>query len=1357
MEKRQGSHHGVGFSVLKRVPFSFLRFNLFRALSPPSHPYFLHIAKSITLHSTPFQTRHCTIHHGLLFILFIGDYNISALKLYWNRPVQMDFSVPIKRYDTEGMFSSPPGPPSPTVPSRGSANGLSKLDLIFARPGVLKHNAAAASSASSSADSGSSSTRSTQGQSINQSTNQAHGSSPSHAINQSSSHSHGASSAGRASSSHDPSSSQSFPSSSQRSNIIVNTNRERAFSAQQREDSHSPRLLNGAPIPPSANGSGTGVVRRGNGIGGQNGVRFPSSSGQQRAAASPSLRSPPAYHDTLRYLQGSLRGSNSPVGQRMSLKPPHHHPTAQQQQQQTRPLKFAPMKPPPPLPQRSEPLRQVRDYVIHSNTSTPSTSTGGNTGNGRNSGGAGHTLTHDPDTLAKISELAKITRASIPMSPLEDDAEMVSTFRGRDYRELMPPPAARGAAASISSAAARTPSPSTGRSTTHHGSGGGGSKEVMTPEAMTSVASQLGIQVEVVHKLSPTPTIAMTLRSRFLAPQETNLGFSNFASAVAFLTLDEPPLNPLEIESSKDVLISIFGPKMTLYRCGGCESTFVFRSVFSDHLYRGIVPYRLRCSHCKDTLAFTNVCQVKEHVRSHGYTNFQLAKGFVLTVAEVNDENLQPGESLGAKLAAEQLAKSQNHSLAMKAMSAASTLPSSGVVSAVVTKPAAAPNSANRMLQEMLKRTDDSPPDVPRMASPLARPPEVTTYRQSQQQQQLMTSVPARNSAAHALQRLRLQVEAQAMMKNSQDFAKPSSPIPRQQQSLQQQQQQHQRATGQPLLRQIIRNPSTPQQTATTGATTSFDVSRGAPKIACLYCRSSFDGQSGITHHFQRFKDITDAAANYRCKECKVVCCNQCSFDAHQKIHRLNRSSPNMSEICCPECGLKLDNIEDITNHIERRCVHWCRMLCTSFNCCIQNCRYSSSNEDDYFLHMVNEHSGTPDGKNVCPVCRAGIHGPRSVLMEHLMSPGSCRQRILQQKSMFFAYHCVYCEESSGPVFETKAAMRDHIAHTHAMGLPKCAWIGLSQPPSAPPVVTAHAKRISTFSDFENTFKRPNPGSGGIVNSLLARRSAETSGAAPSFLTSDSIASQAAKQLARMDYGRLPQQQSSPTATHSPIIQNLSLLKRTLVEEDSPTPAPPPSLSAHKKSRLTFGCQLCTYEGSTHDELAAHTDQVHQYTREPKKLLEPGAAASVKKPSGRFECKVCEMERRFFSCDTASVFHDHVRRSHPAKDSSFQCSECALQLLSMSVLQMHLRVNHDVSDPTAFFAASPFYAGMRMIRQQSSLPTAAAVSPSFVQMSSTSAAFHPQQRSRLGSNSGIFQHSSYNPNDQAGGGGTSHN
>lgn len=73
--------------------------------------------------------------------------------------------------------------------------------------------------------------------------------------------------------------------------------------------------------------------------------------------------------------------------------------------------------------------------------------------------------------------------------------------------------------------------------------------QVPSAEAMTAAASSaLGIQVEVVSRLVPTPpSPACFQKARFAAIQEPNLGFSTFESALAFLSLDEPPLNPLEI------------------------------------------------------------------------------------------------------------------------------------------------------------------------------------------------------------------------------------------------------------------------------------------------------------------------------------------------------------------------------------------------------------------------------------------------------------------------------------------------------------------------------------------------------------------------------------------------------------------------------------------------------------------------------------------------------------------------------------------------------------------------------------------------------------------------------------------
>jgi hypothetical protein len=211
-------------------------------------------------------------------------------------------------------------------------------------------------------------------------------------------------------------------------------------------------------------------------------------------------------------------------------------------------------------------------------------------------------------------------------------------------------------------------------------------------------------------------------------------------------------------------------------------------------------------------------------------------------------------------------------------------------------------------------------------------------------------------------------------------------------------------------------------------------------------------------------------------------------------------------------------------------------------------------------------------------------------------------------------------------------------------------------------------------------------------------------------------------------------------STNSSITQNLTLLKRTLTEEEAK-----PQTS--KKSRATFGCQLCAFEGHFHEELVAHME--HQHTRETAKSASPGPP--LRKSASRYDCKVCEMERRSFSCDVEKVFHDHVRREHPAKDSSFQCSECALQLLSLSVLQMHMRVHHDIADANSFLSSCSFYTGMRMFRPNGPSASPASIQPTFDQQPRSSSL----KLRIVQSTSGLFQHSSSSPNDQSGS--SSHN
>ena len=192
-------------------------------------------------------------------------------------------------------------------------------------------------------------------------------------------------------------------------------------------------------------------------------------------------------------------------------------------------------------------------------------------------------------------------------------------------------------------------------------------------------------------------------------------------------------------------------------------------------------------------------------------------------------------------------------------------------------------------------------------------------------------------------------------------------------------------------------------------------------------------------------------------------------------------SGNDMTGACCPECGLRLTSHEEITSHVERRCVHWCRSMFSSFTCGGVNCNFTSTKEQDYFAHLVNEHSGQPDGKNVCPVCRVQIKGPRAELMEHLTTAVTCRQRVLQQRKYFFAYQCTYCSLPGAPVFETKAAMRDHILSSHTDGSSSTSETSSSQRElqailGRPPTSAVQRKRIVTFSEFENSFKRTNGG-----------------------------------------------------------------------------------------------------------------------------------------------------------------------------------------------------------------------------------------------------------------------------------------
>ena len=135
-----------------------------------------------------------------------------------------------------------------------------------------------------------------------------------------------------------------------------------------------------------------------------------------------------------------------------------------------------------------------------------------------------------------------------------------------------------------------------------------------------------------------------------------------------------------------------------------------------------------------------------------------------------------------------------------------------------------------------------------------------------------------------------------------------------------------------------------------------------------------------------------------------------------------------------------------------------------------------------------------------------------------------------------------------------------------------------------------------------------------------------------------------------------------------------------------------PAALLQKRPRTTnFACRGCAFECENESDFTNHVRNRHTNeaaSRFQRNLLDP-----------RYSCKVCEsVHGPSFTSDSATVFHDHVRTSHPARETSFQCSECALQLLSLNVLLMHFRVVHDIADPNCFLTTSAFYSGTKIAR-----------------------------------------------------------
>ncbi|XP_055327501.1 uncharacterized protein LOC129580828 [Paramacrobiotus metropolitanus] len=1026
------------------------------------------------------------------------------------------------------------------------------------------------------------------------------------------------------------------------------------------------------------------------------------------------------------------------------------------------------------------------------------------------------------DTLAKISELAEITRASIPMPPLEDDPDgHVAASSSRDNPRLGLPKASDASQPNTTNGRVLSQSPIPPMSTAP--------EERSIPMPITNQRDQqysatasragahLGIQVEVVHSISPAPPVSMgLLRSRFLAIKESNLGFANFAAAVAFLSLEETPLNPLEIESSKDILISIFGPKMTLYRCGGCDSTFIFRNIFADHFYRGIVPYRLRCQHCRDTLVFHNICQVKDHVKSHGF-KIESCRGFMLTVGEYGDEQVKSDKDASNEPIV--IVDDNNNDAKEPTVDAGrnneALLPP---------RPAASATQLSRILTQ-------STDPLPRSRSPLdifrdryhkVADSEAQTSRNRVADEGGGNDVnaamsaaarEARESHANVLHQVQLAKEKAAAAQQNQrnavnlQSARANPPMGRHGPTI---------TVGQVMEREFF---------AGQGSNVSA-AARPLGACDCIFCNARFDSQSGLTHHFQRCKDVVRAGMEFRCQECQIVCCNPCSFQAHKLIHQIRKAGIFPSRMCCPECGLRIKHMDDIKSHVERRCVHWCRILCCSYSCVVPGCGYHVTSEEEMLRHVAITH-GMSYGRGICPVCKVQAGVSPNDVFRHLRSVEvACRQRLLQRKSHFFAYRCNYCGEREAPVYETKAVMRDHIVGVHPEDANPTGLVSLlqSEPESAHRQASSSSvgadlrpvgKKIRIAGEEEEVISYQPPSSstlretssvrcvfcgdkGIVVPNLKTVDDLEAhlyaSHLSPTYPTtcfhcarplnsSQEMLAHLLQQVLRLPLTRCDEcdfvtltaggiiqhkiayhqqrqvrpflcdicrkvgfvnqmllvdhknkmhsqngvsgfnhradsdpslyRSSSSMETTSRLMSSnarmLSSAKRAIDHDDlqqqRKLPARPPVLT----------CRFCNFQSNSESTLRQHMSRHEGSLNGSEREREPHLPRSP-----RYICKVCEAVQIRFTNDNADVFYDHIRREHPARDSAFQCSECALQLLSLPALQKHLRAVHEMSDPLGFLRQSSFYAASKMVQVGMMTASANSAAASMYQAAGTS-------------------------------------
>ncbi|XP_053330747.1 zinc finger protein 687 [Spea bombifrons] len=175
----------------------------------------------------------------------------------------------------------------------------------------------------------------------------------------------------------------------------------------------------------------------------------------------------------------------------------------------------------------------------------------------------------------------------------------------------------------------------------------------------------------------------------------------------------------------------------------------------------------------------------------------------------------------------------------------------------------------------------------------------------------------------------------------------------------------------------------------------------------CLECKEQCKNKAGLAVHFQQ-PGSGAASGSTVCSLCPMIMPNRCSFEAHQRMHKL--SPPHV----CPECGGNF-RIENFQTHLKDTCLHFSRRI--GYKC--QSCAVVFGGVNSIKSHIQTSHC---EVFHKCPICPMAFKSaPSAHAHIYTQHPGFSSQ----QAKMI--YKCAMCDT----VFTHKPLLCSHLDHSH--------------------------------------------------------------------------------------------------------------------------------------------------------------------------------------------------------------------------------------------------------------------------------------------------------------------------------------